>query len=309
MKKIARGVLFLVSSNPVRKGPVMINKTIEWVKGTEKAAERFYEKASEIFGDDCELAEFLSELAEDEKKHYKMVLAASGLAGNLEELPQGGSADLEVMSAIGSTLMDCEKRLEAGELTKTGLIDSIVTIEFSECNELFLYILAVMQAFPGEFRNAVTEIRKHKTRIMAFLDGKAEYAEYLERVRSLPDAAAERILVVDDEQGMLEVYEAFLSQVGNVESAVNGAEALGKIRENPAYSAIVTDVDMPVMDGFELHREVCSQFPSLKDRFVFLTGAVDPSKKSFFQTNGLKYLLKPVSITDIKTAVINIFGK
>lgn len=287
----------------------MINKTIEWVESTEKAAQRFYEKALETFRDDTELAELLRHLAEDEKKHYEMVSVASGFTGKSLEFPQGVSIDPEVMSGIGTALRHCEKRLEAGKLTKTELIDAIVTIEFSECNEIFLYVITVMKAFPGEFRNAIAEIRKHKARIERFFAGKPEYAQYLERIRSLPDTGGERILVVDDEEGMLDVYEAFLSQIGAVESAVNGVEALAKISKNPSYSAIVTDVDMPAMDGIELYRAVCEKFPALKDRFVFLTGTMDPSKASFFRENNLKYILKPVSIKDIKTAVYGIIGK
>jgi len=288
---------------------MMINKIIDWVKSTEKAAQRFYEKALETFRDDAELAVLLRDLAEDEKKHHEIVSVARGLSGKGADLSREASIDPELMRGIGSALRQCEKRLEAGELTKAGLIDAIVTIEFSECNEIFLYIITVMNAFPGEFRKAVAEIRKHKVRIENFLADKPEYAQYIERIRSLPDPSAATILVVDDEEGMLDVYEAFLSQVGTVEIAVNGLEALGKISKNPSFSAIVTDVDMPVLDGIELYREVCDKFPALRERFVFLTGTMNPSRSSFFSKNNLKYLLKPVSIKDIKTAVNGIIGK
>lgn len=287
----------------------MISKTIDWVKSTEKAAQRFYEKALETFRYDEEIAVLLRDLAEDEKKHHEMVSAARGLSGKGADLYREASIDPELMRGIGSALRRCEKSLEAGELTKDGLIDAIVTIEFSECNEIFLYTITVLNAFPGEFRKAVAEIRKHKVRIENFLAGKPEYAQYIERIRSLPDASAARVLVVDDEEGMLNVYEAFLSQVGTVDIAVNGLEALAKISKNPSYAAIVTDVDMPAMDGLELYREVCDKFPALKDRFVFLTGTISPSRSSFFSKNNLKYLLKPVSIKEIKTAVSGIIGK
>ncbi len=287
----------------------MFDNTIDWVKSTEKTAQRFYEKALESFGDDAELAVLLKHLAEDEKKHHEMVSVASGLAGKVVEIPRGATVDPEVMSGIGTALRLCENRLTAGRLTKDGLIDAMVTIEFSECNEIFLYVITVMKAFPGEFRNAVAEIKRHKNRIEKFLADKPEYAEYLDRIRLLPDPAGERILVVDDEEGMLDVYEAFLSQTAMVESAVNGGEALEKIKKRPSYSAIVTDVDMPVMDGTELYMNVCEQFPQLKDRFIFLTGTLDHSRSSFFKKNNLRCLMKPVSIMDIKTAVLDIIAK
>lgn len=287
----------------------MFSNTVDWVKSTEKTAQRFYERAHETFGDDAELATLLKHLAEDEKKHYEMVSVASGLAGKGLEVPQGASIDPELMSGIGTALRLCEKRLEIGRLTKASLIDAIVTIEFSECNEIFLYVITAMKAFPGEFRNAMAEIRRHRNRIKKFLADKPEYAKCLERIRSLPDASDERILVVDDEEGMLDVYEAFLSQTATVESAVNGGEALEKITKRPFYSAIVTDVDMPVMDGTELYLTVCKKFPQLKNKFVFLTGTTDHSRSTFFRKNNLRCLMKPISIKDIKTAVLDIIAK
>ncbi|MBI5588467.1 MAG: response regulator [Deltaproteobacteria bacterium] len=287
----------------------MINKTIEWVKSTEKAAQRFYEKALKSFGDDRELAVFLRHLAEDEKKHYEMVSGAYGLYGGVSDIPQGIYIDVEAMSRIGTAIRLCEKRLEAGELTKTELIDSIVTIEFSECNEIFLYAITVLKVSPGEFRKAVVEIRKHKVRIEAFLKGKPEYSGYTETIKSLPAPSGESILVVDDEVGMIDVFEAFLSPVGTVESAANGVEALGKINKSPFFSVIVTDVDMPLMGGIELYRKTSERYPALKERFVFLTGTMDPARLLFFRENNLKYFMKPVSIKDIKTAVCDIIEK
>lgn len=287
----------------------MINKTIEWVKSTEKATQRFYEKALESFGDDRELAVLLRHLAEDEKKHHEMVTVANDLSGGVSDIPQGISIDAEAMSTIGAAIRLCEKRLEAGELTKTELIDAIVTIEFSECNDIFLYAVTVLKALPGEFRKAVVEIRKHLARIEAFLKGKPEHSGHLDKIKSLPAPSCESILVVDDEEGMIDVFEAFLSQVGTVESAANGVEALEKITRSPFFSVIVTDVDMPLMGGIELYRKTSERYPALKERFVFLSGAIDPARLQFFRENNLKYFMKPVSIKDIKTAVRDILEK
>ena len=60
------------------------------------------------------------------------------------------------------------------------------------------------------------------------------------------------VLVVDDDPGSLEVARILLSFYGaNVITAVNGAEGLAKVvEERPRF--IVTDLSMPVMDGWEL---------------------------------------------------------
>ena len=64
------------------------------------------------------------------------------------------------------------------------------------------------------------------------------------------------ILVVDDEQSYREVLKMILTaQEYTVETAGNGKEAL-KIMEKEAFDVVITDLKMPVMDGYELLQEI-----------------------------------------------------
>ena len=64
------------------------------------------------------------------------------------------------------------------------------------------------------------------------------------------------ILVVDDEQSYREVLKMILTaQEYTVETAVNGKDAL-KIMEKEAFDVVITDLKMPVMDGYELLQEI-----------------------------------------------------
>ena len=73
-----------------------------------------------------------------------------------------------------------------------------------------------------------------------------------------------RILVVDDSITVREVESRLLQNHGyEVQGAVNGADAWNAIRLS-SYDLIVTDVDMPRMNGIELVKLIRSD-PKLKD--------------------------------------------
>jgi DNA-binding response OmpR family regulator len=64
------------------------------------------------------------------------------------------------------------------------------------------------------------------------------------------------LLVVEDEQRMLELLRKGLSREGhNISCATDGSEGLQKVREN-RFDAIILDVMMPKMDGFEMARRM-----------------------------------------------------
>ncbi|NJD92430.1 MAG: response regulator, partial [Geobacter sp.] len=66
------------------------------------------------------------------------------------------------------------------------------------------------------------------------------------------------ILLVEDEQTVLEIARDMLAMLGyTVITATNGQEALTAYRENSAeISIVVTDIEMPVMDGSQLIQEL-----------------------------------------------------
>ena len=65
------------------------------------------------------------------------------------------------------------------------------------------------------------------------------------------------ILVVDDDSAQLMLIRMLVEQQGyNVLTASNGLEALQLFGKNPDIRLVVTDLDMPFMDGFELIRRI-----------------------------------------------------
>src|SRR5580692_3645863 len=71
------------------------------------------------------------------------------------------------------------------------------------------------------------------------------------------------VLVVDDDEQDRCILSSIVSSLGyGVETAGDGREALAKLDTTP-ISAIVTDLMMPKMDGFELLRTLAERGPSV----------------------------------------------
>ena len=89
-----------------------------------------------------------------------------------------------------------------------------------------------------------------------------------------------RLLIVDDEEQLLDILVAELSELElprgfEISTAKNGADALALIGRQP-FEAVLSDIMMPVMSGLEfLHhaRAAGHELP-----VIFLTGAIDKDK-------------------------------
>lgn len=69
--------------------------------------------------------------------------------------------------------------------------------------------------------------------------------------------AKPRLLVVDDDPFVLEMLVIVLEEEGYaVEAAENGGDALEGFGRHPGIGLVLTDMNMPGMDGLELTREI-----------------------------------------------------
>lgn len=80
-----------------------------------------------------------------------------------------------------------------------------------------------------------------------------------------------RILVVDDDAGMIRAVERVLGRRHEVTTAAAPREALDRIESFDPDLAIL-DIRMPVMDGFELAKRLVAARPGLD--VIFMTGSV-----------------------------------
>jgi YesN/AraC family two-component response regulator len=90
----------------------------------------------------------------------------------------------------------------------------------------------------------------------------------------------EKILLVDDEEGIRKVLGISLSDIGyTVFTAENGKEAF-KIFEEVDPSIVLTDIKMPGMDGIELLKKIKDTSPNTEVIMISGHGDMDLAIKS-----------------------------
>lgn len=115
-----------------------------------------------------------------------------------------------------------------------------------------------------------------------------------------------RILVVDDDEMVLRATVRSLRDNFECVSSSRPEEALRLVQEQK-FAAIVSDVSMPVMNGFELRDAICAAVPSMADKFLFVSGGGStPSLHA--QLEKIEYLRKPYKVSDLVAAVRKITG-
>ena len=113
-----------------------------------------------------------------------------------------------------------------------------------------------------------------------------------------------RALVVDDERLAREKIERLLDGEPDIEiigSCANGLEAISFI-EDHRPNLVLLDIEMPVVDGFEVLRHISSELMPI---FIFITAYSEFGVKAF-EVNALDYLLKPFDKTRLLSAVAKV---
>jgi len=113
-----------------------------------------------------------------------------------------------------------------------------------------------------------------------------------------------RVLIVDDEESMrLLVARAIAMDGHDIITATEGAEALEILGgTDGAFDLMLTDIQMPIMDGIALALTAARDFPQLT--ILLMTGFADQRERaSGLNAIAHDVISKPFSVADIRTAV------
>jgi len=108
-----------------------------------------------------------------------------------------------------------------------------------------------------------------------------------------------RLLVVDDDPDILALLSSAMRLRGHtVDTAGDGLDAIN-LQLNNRYDAVITDADMPRMDGFRLCRFTKARFPSI--RVIGMSG--DWAEKAFRRAGADMCVSKPFNIGELQKGV------
>ena len=113
-----------------------------------------------------------------------------------------------------------------------------------------------------------------------------------------------RVLIADDEDSMRTLVARAIAMDGHdIVTAQDGAEALEILtREQGAFDLLLTDIQMPIMDGIALALSAARDFPQLT--ILLMTGFADQRERaSGLHAIAHDVIAKPFSVADIRTAV------
>ena len=104
-----------------------------------------------------------------------------------------------------------------------------------------------------------------------------------------------KILVVDDSSTVRDEVAGFLRKNGlDVDTAVDGKDGLAKLRSNPGVKLVVSDVNMPNMDGLTMVEKIRSELANTAVNVVMLTTESSPAMKERGKAAGVRgWIVKP----------------
>ena len=112
-----------------------------------------------------------------------------------------------------------------------------------------------------------------------------------------PEGTAPRtkVLVVDDDLGVLRMLQRVLKLQHEVCGAEGGRQAIEMLRTDPTIDFVLCDLMMPEVDGVAVHRFVDQHRPDLTGRFAILTGgAVTAATRAFVALGAVPVISKPI---------------
>ena len=165
--------------------------------------------------------------------------------------------------------------------------------------------LIEIQSEPGDGAQFIIELPANGAQAVAANDTK-----FISKNEEVAFGNGRRVLVVDDEEGILEMLSELLSQLGfKVDTANNGESALQRSSAN-RYEAVFCDWKMPGLSGQQVYERMRVTEPATAERMIFVTGDVaSENTRNFFETERRPFVAKPFTIRELREALRGVLAR
>ena len=127
----------------------------------------------------------------------------------------------------------------------------------------------------------------------------------------MPAAAAIKVMVVDDQTSMRAMIRRALQDLGfkDVRDKPSATEALAAVKSDRVH-LIISDYNMPEMDGLQFLEAVRNDAVIGKTVFIMLTGSADKEiVQKAAQLGVNNYVVKPFAPAALKEKIERVFGE
>lgn len=118
-----------------------------------------------------------------------------------------------------------------------------------------------------------------------------------------------RILIVDDEPNVSRVLKLMLERAGHaVTTAPNGEVGLASVLADPP-DALITDIQMPRMDGRQLVRSIQERMPERRFAIFVMTSMTEREEREWVRAiPQVEFLEKPISPRQLIGRLAQVFA-
>ena len=269
-----------------------MNETVSWLIRVESTASNLYAEAAILFREDKAFSHFLSTMALEEKDHEELLQKVSVLIPDNQIKKASFFVDDDFRRKVEAPFKRAWVLMKNGKLTKSEMIDVVAEAEFSEWNELFLYVIDRLNATGSEFKKAVSEVDEHRAHIQDYFTSLPDGNSFIQRVRKLSQSMKKRVLIVEGNYSVARMLEALADDEVEVLIARNGEEGMAYIQKGH-FDLIVSDIEMPKMSGVEMYKQAAELDPSIASRFIFFSGTASAQYLNFVRSTNVLMLPKP----------------
>ncbi len=216
---------------------------------------------------------------------------------------------------LGFSAVVCESMADAKKLLESGDTDFLaatldLTLPDAPNGEIIDYVLAynipsivLTSSFDEQRRE---EILNKSVVDYVVKESRYSYEYVIRLIGRLDRNRFITALVVDDSMSVRGYIKSLLLQHNfRVIEAASGEQALTTLRANPKTRLIITDYNMPGMDGFQLTTTIRKEFDKSSMAIIGLSGQGSPTLSAKFIKNGANdFLTKPFSHEELYCRVM-----